>query len=957
MKIQSGRLAVQASSLAIILGLLVSGTVPVAAEPGAVAAGAQDAGAADPSAQQIPFEKFVLENGLTVILHPDRSDPLVHVDVRYHVGSNREELGRSGFAHLFEHMMFQGSANVGDDEHFKFVSEAGGSANGELTDDWTNYYQTVPSNYLERMLWLEADRMGFLLPAITQEKFESQRDAVKNERRQRFDNVPYGVIDERMAEATYPAGHPYSWHRIGYIDDLDAAQLDDVRKFFERWYGPNNAVLTIGGNFDRAQTLAWVEKYFGSIPRGSTVEPLTLPTVTLRSDRYISMEDKVERPLLRMDFPMDVVAYGVDEAPLDVLSVLFANRPASPLYKALVETGLAEAVGASCTCRELSCVFSIEVLFSPEMKISFSEAEKLVRRELAVLSEQPPAQSDIDAVVTQIVTGKYFALGTVHEKVDQLSLYEMFAGQPGFFGQDIARYKNVTRKTVTGVLDNHILGNAAVIMRVVGEGRQDLVTPQDNWTFTRPAVSRQNAQDGGGGAVASQVVDGFDRSVVPGPSDPLPFSTPQVSRFLTQNSVPVFLSQDSEAPITTVELIFDVGSKDDPARQFGMSALLTAMLEQSIKEVSAELDRLGSSISIESGSSLTAVRVYALSNNAAETFALVEKAILRASFDPEEFTRVKARTISSAAASLKDPSYIASTLFNRIVFGKDNAFAYPGGGLPETLENIGLNDLKNFYAESFTASRLKILAVSSLDDAEFGRAIVPLEQLAIGASPEFIARPLPEITGPVIYLIDRPGAPQSQIRVGSASMLYDHDGPFFRAKLGNHMIGSDFNSRLNTRLREERGFTYRVNSSFVGTREFGRFRINTGVRTDATVAALKDIIEIIGKIEADGITAEELKRSKDYFAKGRALQYESPAQKIYLLYLMAIMGLDETFLEEETLALQSANLASINRELADHLAIDKQVIVIVGDKRQIFDDLLGLDLTVIELDERGNPVG
>ena len=245
----------------------------------------------------IPYRRFELDNGLTVILHRDTSDPLVHVDVTYHVGSAREDVGKSGFAHFFEHMMFQGSENVGDEQHFKIVSESGGTLNGTTSTDRTNYFQTAPSNQLEKLLWLEADRLGFLLDAVTQEKFEVQRDTVKNERAQRVDNVPYGLLRERVGEAMYPEGHPYSWLTIGYVEDLDRVDVNDLKQFFLRWYGPNNAILTIGGDFDEAETLAWVAKYFGPVPRGPEVAKPDKPAFTLDADRYISLEDNVALPL------------------------------------------------------------------------------------------------------------------------------------------------------------------------------------------------------------------------------------------------------------------------------------------------------------------------------------------------------------------------------------------------------------------------------------------------------------------------------------------------------------------------------------------------------------------------------------------------------------------------------------------------------------------------------------
>ncbi|MEK7224752.1 MAG: pitrilysin family protein, partial [Bacteroidota bacterium] len=252
----------------------------------------------------IPYEKYVLPNGLTLIIHEDHSDPVVHVDVTYHVGSAREEIGKSGFAHFFEHMMFQGSDNVADEQHFKIVSDAGGTLNGTTNRDRTNYFETVPSNQLEKMLWLESDRMGYLLDAVTQKKFEIQRSAVKNERGQNYDNRPYGLLQEFAAKNLYPYGHPYSWLTIGYVEDLNRVDVNDLKNFFLRWYGPNNATLTVGGDVKPADVVKLAEKYFGAIPRGPEVNPVVVPPAILDQDRYVSYNDNYARvPLMAVVYP------------------------------------------------------------------------------------------------------------------------------------------------------------------------------------------------------------------------------------------------------------------------------------------------------------------------------------------------------------------------------------------------------------------------------------------------------------------------------------------------------------------------------------------------------------------------------------------------------------------------------------------------------------------------------
>ncbi|MCH8538928.1 MAG: insulinase family protein, partial [Alkalimonas sp.] len=377
----------------------------------------------------IPYQKFELANGLTVIVHEDHSDPLVHVDVTYHVGSAREEIGKSGFAHFFEHMMFQGSENVADEEHFRIVTEAGGTLNGTTNADRTNYFQTVPVNQLEKMLWLEADRMGFFLDAVTQEQFDIQQATVKNERGQMVDNRPYGRLWERVSQAKYEFGHPYSWPVIGHMDDIDRTTMDDLKNFFLRWYGPNNATLTIGGAVDTQEVVRLAEKYFGPIPRGPEVEAMAKAPAQLDQNRYISMEDNVHLPLVFISLP--TVYAGHPDAPaLNVLANILGSGNNSMLYQSLVRPSLAVQANAGHSCMELACNFTMMALPHPAAGKDLADIEAIIRQNLAEIEQRGVSEDDLNRVIAAIEARSIFGLQSVAGKVSQLAYNQTFFDRP-----------------------------------------------------------------------------------------------------------------------------------------------------------------------------------------------------------------------------------------------------------------------------------------------------------------------------------------------------------------------------------------------------------------------------------------------------------------------------------------------------------------------------------------------
>ncbi len=425
----------------------------------------------------LSLETYELDNGLTVVLARDTSVPVVAVNLWYHVGSGNEEPGRTGFAHLFEHMMFQGSENIGDDGHFRLIEEAGGNLNGSTSSDRTNYFQVVPSNFLEQVLWQEADRMGFLLPAMTQEKLDNQRSVVQNERRQNYDNAPYGLSSETVAAALYPSGHPYSWPTIGSLADLNAASMEDVQAFFRRYYAPNNASLAVVGDFDPARTKAWIERYFGGIPTGPPIERPDPGPVVLTEEKRVVLEDRVQLPRITIVWPTPPV-FHPDDAEFDFIGNILGSGRSSRLYRRLVyEEQIAQSVSAGQASRPLAGQFSITVTARPG--VSLSRVLAVVDEEVARLVAEPPSEREVQAALNNVEAGFIQGMQTALGRADQINLYTTFTGDPAFIERDYARYQAVTPASVNTAARRYLTPNR-VILSVVPEGQTQLQALADD---------------------------------------------------------------------------------------------------------------------------------------------------------------------------------------------------------------------------------------------------------------------------------------------------------------------------------------------------------------------------------------------------------------------------------------------------------------------------------------------
>lgn len=909
----------------------------------------------------IPYEKYVLPNGLTVIVHEDHSDPIVHVDVTYHVGSAREQIGKSGFAHFFEHMMFQGSDNVGDEQHFKIISEAGGTLNGTTNRDRTNYFETVPSNQLEKMLWLEADRMGFLLDAVTQKKFEVQRATVKNERGQNYDNRPYGLVGEVAAKNLYPYGHPYSWLTIGYIEDLNRVNVQDLKNFFLRWYGPNNAVLTVGGDVTTADVLKLVEKYFGAIPKGPTVVPVKLPAPVIEKDRYISMMDNYAKvPMLRMVFPT-VPQYSKDEPALDCLAEILGQGNNSILYQTMVKTQKAVSAQMYNSTTELSGEFTVSVTPYPGQKLA--DMEKMVREGFAEFEKRGGATDDeIAKFKNQQESQAIYALESVSRKVSQLAAFQTYTGNANFIGQELKRYASVTKEDVMRVYNQYIKGKHAVIVSVLTKGNENNKAAADNYTVKETGYKAPNY--GYEALKYNKAKDNFDRSKMPASGANPKVNVPKLWSAELANNSDIIGTMEAEMPIVNISIELKGGilmDANNPSKQ-GLASLFGAMMNEDTKNYTAEaftteLQKLGSDISVGAGLDATNISVRCLKKNLKPTLALLEERMLRPSFKEETFNTKKKRTIQSIKNALNQPSYIASTIFEKLMNG-DNVMGWTSSGTEATLANINLSDVQNYYKDNFNFNEAKIVVVGNVSKEEVLSGLKFLEKLpnkevklpSIPAAPK--AKPTK------IYFVDVPNAAQTEFRIGYVTNLkYDATGNYYKSNIINFPLGGAFNSRVNLYLREDKGWTYGARCGFNGDLYSGSFEFSAGIKANATDSALKDVMNILSDYRLKGMTAEELKFTQNSIGQSEARKYESGGQKAAFLSRLMTYNLSPKFPDEQSKILSSMTLGEANEFIREALpSTDKMNILLVGDKAKLWDRLKALGYEMVELNKNGERV-
>ncbi|MBL6874604.1 MAG: insulinase family protein [Flavobacteriales bacterium] len=886
----------------------------------------------------IPFEKWQFPNGLKVLIHEDNSDPLVHVHVTYHVGSNRETAGKSGFAHFFEHMMFQGSENVPDEKHFKIINDAGGNMNGNTTSDRTVYFQTVPSNYLETALWLEADRMGFLLNAVTPEKFENQRDAVKNEKYQNQISQQYGMSYEILGQNLYPPSHPYNWPVIGYVDDLDRATLEDLKNFFLRWYGPNNAILTITGDVKSEEVLPLVQKYFGSIPRGAEVRKLGSMIPRLSSDIYSGYTDNVYLPLTDIVFPT-VPNYHKDEAPLDMLAALMGEGKKSIFYKNFVKSEKAIQASVGHPCRELSGEFHFTVLTFPDWQedqgIYFNNIEADIRNTIAEWEEKGFSDEDLEMVKTEMISQSFDMKTSISSKASMISSWEWKGRGKHNVSTEINRYKNVTRADVMRVFNKYIKNRKAVINQV--RPKSPFVKELDSLISRNPNANLILKEDPQyDNLIYNKSNSEFDaccRHTQPEATAPKTPKIPEFHKESFENGLKTIFSQTNEVPKVYIRLKINGGSLLEDSKKTGLSDFTAQMmnestLKKSSEDISVELQKLGSTVTFSSEDDMTVLFIECLSENYSKTLDIVEEKLLLPAFNDEDFKRIKKSNVEGLESMKKNSQYLAGTAMSNVLFG-DSPF---GRSMTEkSIKKIKVMDVKEFY-NNYSPNISELVAVGNISKDDFYKELDFLrnwenKNISLPSNFEF-----PEDNTTQIYLLDKEGASQSFILMGHKSNTFDTDGEFFKSQIMNKSLGGGASGRLFLNLREDKGFTYGAYSFYQGNKQTGMFGIQTSVKTEVTDSALTEIFSILDNYTNTGLTNEELSSTKESYLNSAAMKYETPNQKLGFLNRILTYDLDPSYIDKQADILNDMTLTEVNSLASSKIKPNEMAIVIVGNK-------------------------
>ena len=885
----------------------------------------------------IAYEKYVMPNGLQVILHTDHSDPMISYAIMYHVGSSRETPGKTGFAHLFEHLLFGGSENVPTGTFDKIIEGVGGNNNGFTSRDVTTYFEMFPKNALEKILWLESDRMGFFINSVNKRSLAIQQNVVQNEKRQGEDNTPYGFTDYVISKNLYPANHPYNWEVIGEMDDIKNASLNDVKSYYEHFYGPNNATLVLAGDFNRDSVKLMITKYFGEIKSHGQVAMRTAMIPTLEKTVKLYHEDNFANvPEINLVWPV-AQAYQKDAYALDFLAKILADGKKAPLYKVLVkEKKLTSKTSAFNNSGELTGEFTITIRANEGKTLK--EIEDAVNEAFARFEKDGITEKDIERVKASSEKNFYSGIESVFGKSLQLAFYNTFLNDPGYIEKDIENIKAVTLNDVKMVYDKYIKGKPHVVTSFIPKGKPEMVA--DN---SVPAgIKEEDINKASQVEIANigeekiiKTPSSINRSVEPDAGKAPEVNVPVIWKATLANGIQVYGIQNKELPLVELNLSINGGVYQDKTELPGVAAMVASVLPQGTKnktpeELEEQIELLGSSINFYSGREEMSVSVSSLSRNFEKTVDLMKEIILEPRWDSAEFVMAQTRTKNAIIQAAAQPRAVGSQQFNKLLYGTNHIFGYNTKGTGESIEKISLNDLKSYYINNFSPSVTKIHIAGNVTKEQVLAALKPLEtgwkskevkmnNYNVPANPEKSQ----------IYFVDIPGSRQSVILIGYLAMSRENPD-YVKADFINYRLGGAFTSILNQILREEKGFTYGASSYFQEMKVKAPFVASASVRSDATFESVKIFKDEMEKYR-NGVSEKDLQFIKNCMILSNALRFETNGSLVEMLSAMSKYGLPEDYIKRDENTIKGITLEEHKSITDKYIVPDKMYYVIVGD--------------------------
>ncbi len=888
----------------------------------------------------LSLEKYQLANGLEVVLHQDKSDPVVAVAIQYHVGSNREKLGKTGFAHFFEHMLFQNSEHVGAGNFIKNIGNMGGTLNGGTWQDGTIYYEVFPNDGLEKVLWMESDRMGYFINTVTQEGLENEKQVVKNEKRQSVDNRPYGHTEYVTLTNLYPEGHPYSWDVIGSLEDLQNATLEDVREFYQKWYGVNNATLVLAGDFDTQQAKAWIAKYFGELePRGDVTPLLPMP-VTIEQSKSLYHEDNFATlPELTLTLPT-IEQYQPDAYALNLLAELLADGKDSVLYQHIVEQDkLAPNVSASNYSSELAGTFTLKVRAFNDIELDKVKAS--VDNALAEFATKGFSDEQLARILTKRETAFYNELTSVFNKASTIAQHNEFSGDPSLVTTEIERYRAVTRDDIMSVFKHYIFNKNYIATSFVPKGKVDLALTG----AIKADVVEEKIVQGAEQEMAQQATEKLaplaqkpsviDRSIVPDYGVLKQVKLPEVNQTKFDNGLQVLSIEHNELPLVSFSIRVLGGHSLDPNGKDGVANLLTSLMMEGTKNKTPQalekaLGEIGAEFTFTTSDEYITLHVSALSKNYQAAMQLAQEVLLEPRWDETQWQRIKQETKAQIQQASANPGAIAQHVYAKIMYGATSKLSTPVTGSSESVDNISLDDVKAYYQKNVGANLTTVHVAGDVSTKDVLASLSKLKQNFKKVDVQLpVFTQLPAVEKAQLYFVDVPGAKQSFLRIGNPAMVANADD-FYQAVAVNHNLGGSFSGQLFQILRLQKGYTYGAYSGISRANAGGLFTARSSVRSNVTLESLQTFREIMTNYSQD-FNADALANTKSVLTKSNARAFETTESLMGVLQNISSYGLANNYVERQQATLANMTLEQAKATIAKYINPEKMVYLVVGD--------------------------